>query len=161
MFHVSVEMFYGSVERWRDLVSQVVNEVLTASSTYQALLQRLNLTRLDLVNYILGIIQKESAGDPGAIGDSGNSIGLMQLNFGAGTPQRFGYTSKDELKEPYANITAGTLYFLSQLKRYENIEKALSAYNAGSATASNQVDYVDKILSYLGLSSESSEKKNT
>lgn len=140
--------FYASVERWRTLVESTVNSILESSSTYLNLLQKMSLTRGDLVTIILGIIQKESSGDPGAIGDKGNSIGLMQLNFGAGTPQMFGYNDKEALKDPSTNVTVGTLYFLHQLKRYEDVEKALSAYNAGTATDKNRF-YVDTILDWI------------
>lgn len=142
--------FFPEVERWRTLVRQVLGELLSVSSTYSALLQTMNLPFDYVVDLILGIIQKESSGNPDAIGDNGNSIGLMQLNFAAGTPQSFGYTDKEKLKDPYTNITVGSLYFLQQLNRYRDVAKALSAYNAGHAISGNLENYVNKIFDFVG-----------
>jgi soluble lytic murein transglycosylase-like protein len=144
-------IFPYDVERWRASVYATINDILEVSSTYQNRLASLNLSREQIEQVILGIIQKESSGNPDAIGDNGCSIGLMQLNFCAGTPQGAGYQgTKDGLLDPATNIYYGTLYFFSQLNRYNDLAKAISAYNAGHATESNLETYVNKIFGFIG-----------
>ena len=146
--------FPPDVERWRTLAREKLLEILEVSATYQTMLYTLDLSNEDIVNVVLGIIQKESSGNPDAIGDNGNSIGLMQLNYGVGTPQEMGFEGlSQELLKPDVNIFYGELYFLKQLHRYNDLQKAVSAYNAGHAIAGNMGVYVDKVLSFL------SEKK--
>lgn len=143
--------FITAVERWRNQVRACIHEVVDPSSTYLHLMDVMKLSVDDLTDVILGIIQKESSGNPDAVGDNGNSVGLMQLNFGAGTPQDMGYDgTKEDLLNPKDNIFFGTMYFLRQLNKYRDIPKALSAYNAGHSTASNIGSYVNPILSFIG-----------
>ena len=155
--------FPSQVERWRDLVRSVLADEIGPTSPEKALLDRSGLT-IDpqLVEIILAIIQKESYGDPDAIGDNGNSIGLMQLNYAAGTPQRVAFTGTPfDLQDPEENITRGSMYFLKQLQRYGgDVDKAIAAFNAGSyiqnaAGVPVNNPYVQAVLSFL------SEKKTS
>lgn len=99
------------------------------------------------VKLVSGIISKESAGDPNATGDSGCSVGLMQLNTCAGWLQSFGYSGED-LFNPATNISYGCQYLNSLLTKYNNVDQAVSAYNAGSPTSSN-ANYVNAVLGFV------------
>lgn len=150
--------FPATVERWRGLVLNSLHDVVDPSATYLHVMDKVKLTFDDLTDLVLGIIKKESSGNPDAVGDNGNSLGLMQLNFGAGTPQGLGFDGiKEDLLDPNTNVFYGCLYFLKQLNRYKEtvdpVASALSAYNAGTQTSKNLSTYVNPILGYL------SEKK--
>lgn len=148
--------FPDAVEKWRPTVQKVVEELLSSYPSRKSLIGALGVTIDGLVDTVLALIQKESSGNYLAIGDSGNSIGLMQLNYGAGTPQGEGFTGqKEDLKDPYTNIYFGSKYFLSQLARYQDIDKAILAYNAGSfrmneAGSPINMDYLTNVLAFLG-----------
>lgn len=88
---------------------------------------------------IFAIIKCESGFDKNAHSRA-NACGLMQI-----TPETFDWlktcythdekASNSQLKTPEVNILYGTLLISILLKKYENEETALSAYNAGiSAT---------------------------
>jgi soluble lytic murein transglycosylase-like protein len=154
--------FPDNVERWRGTATQAASDVLAQNPQYNASIDASGLTIDTLVDTLLALIQKESSGDPNASGDSGNSIGLMQLNYGIGTPQQLGYTGTSEgLKDPYTNIFWGCKYFLYQLDRYSDLDKAIAAYNAGSYITNDagsliNQSYLDQVLSYLGEKKTSS-----
>lgn len=146
--------FPTNVERWRSLVAATVSDEVGRNSAYKSLENALGLTDARLVEVVLGIIQKESSGNPSALGDDGKSLGLMQLNFGAGTPQSVGFTGgKDELLDPSTNVRYGVRYFLSQLNRYRDLNKAILAYNAGSVVLKAglpiNLDYLNAVLSFV------------
>jgi hypothetical protein len=148
--------FPYSVERWRSTVRGTINDIFAVSSTYRSRAEILNLSVDYLTNVILGIIQKESSGNPNASGDNGCSYGLMQLNYCAGTPQDVGFEGvKENLFDSTTNIYYGSLYFFKQLQRYNDLAKAISAYNAGYATENNLETYVNIVFSFIG------EKKTT
>lgn len=148
--------FPSNIERWRDLVRAQLAAVLASQPSRKSLTNALGLTITPQVEeIILAIIQKESWGDPGAVGDNGNSVGLMQLNYAAGTPQGEGFTgTKYELTDPATNIYYGIKYFLHQLAIYQSVDKAILAYNAGSyridaAGEPINASYLESVLSYL------------
>lgn len=118
-------------------------------------------------------VEKESSGNPNAIKlEAGypwlyprgshptgqelefqrTSWGLLQI-MGA-TAREFGYTTPagiwpdGPLKHdpPDVALDLGCRYLLAQLRRYDYIGDALSAYNAGHATPDNFHDYVKPIL---------------
>ncbi len=148
--------FPQEIERWRSTVRDGLASVLTNNPSKKALLSSLSLTFDGLTDIILALIQKESYGDADAIGDDGNSIGLMQLNYGAGTPQGEGFSgTKEDLKDPDTNLYYGSKYFLTQLAKYGDVDKAILAYNAGSFRVSAggipiNLEYLKAILSFLG-----------
>lgn len=53
-----------------------------------------------------------------------------------------------ELMKPEVNVLYCAKYLQYHLKRYHNLEQAISAFNAGHATDSNQ-DYVDKVMARM------------
>lgn len=82
---------------------------------------------------ILAMAWKESTYYAKAVGDGGNSHGLLQIQprWHSARMQRLGCT---DLFDPYQNATVGIDYLAENLNRYGSIEAALTAYNAGSYT---------------------------
>lgn len=148
--------FPVNVERWRERANAAINAVLTDFPARKSLLDTLGITNAGLSDIILALIQKESSGNPEAFGDNGNSVGLMQLNYGAGTPQALGYKGdKASLRSPDLNLYYGTAYFLDRLNRYKDRDKAILAYNAGSFRLNQagepiNLAYLDNVLKFLG-----------
>lgn len=76
---------------------------------------------------VAAIIWKESKWDIQAVGDSGRSVGLMQLHeSGIG----YGLTA-DERMDPERNLEIGIRGFRSYLDRFGSVENALAAFNVG------------------------------
>ena len=97
-------------------------------------------------NLILALIKAESNFDEDAISNR-NAIGLMQLmeETAKDVANRNGIELDDEnireeLCDVYKNIEIGTAYIASLLKKYENKEVALAAYNAGIGTVDNWIE---------------------
>lgn len=162
--------FPPNVERWRSLVKKVLTSLFVQFPDYKSLQDRFIAPNAGggaiLVSplaedLILALIQKESSGISEAIGDGGASIGLMQLNYSAGTPQSVGYGgSRDGLFVPEENIYWGSKYFFRQLARYQDVDRAILAYNAGSVRLNAgglpiNLPYLTDVLSFL------SEKKTS
>ena len=80
---------------------------------------------------IMAMAYKESGYNSKAIGDNGNSYGLLQVQ-----PQwHYGRMQKlccTDLLDPYQNVTVAVDYLAENLDRYGSIDKALTAYNRGS-----------------------------
>lgn len=83
---------------------------------------------------VMGIIEKESQFDANAIGDNGDSYGLMQVNaqYHGDRMQELGVTN---LLCPYCNVLVGIDYFAECLEKYGDVHKALIVYNAGAGKA--------------------------
>lgn len=84
---------------------------------------------------VVAMIWKESTYDAAAVGDSGNSLGLMQIQqrWHADRMARLGCS---DLTDPFQNVTVGVDILAELLNKYDgNISMALMAYNAGSAGA--------------------------
>lgn len=85
-------------------------------------------------NLIYAIIKAESNFNPNAVSHQ-NAMGLMQLMYATAED----LANKSQIKlteenilEPDINISLGTQYISDLLNKYDCIEVALSAYNAGS-----------------------------
>lgn len=80
---------------------------------------------------IFAMCFRESSYNPSAIGDNGDSIGLMQIQ------PKWNYELMEELGcldllDPYQNVTVGIHIFEEKLYQYYgDIAKALTAYNRG------------------------------
>lgn len=86
---------------------------------------------------VMAMIWRESKFDPWCVGDSGNSLGLMQIQprWHSGLMAQLGCP---DLHDPFQNVTVGTNILGSHLERYDgNLEMALMAYNAGATGAYN------------------------
>lgn len=86
---------------------------------------------------VFSMIAKESNYNHKEIGDNGNSYGLMQvqLQWHEDRMDKLGCT---DLLDPYENVLVGVDYLAELLAYYDgNLEKALTAYNAGATGAYN------------------------
>lgn len=86
---------------------------------------------------IVAMCEKESQYDPKAVGDDGNSIGLLQIQ-----PryhwERMERLNCQDLYNPYDNVTVA-LDILEELwSKYGKVEMVLMAYNGGCAYAEEQ-----------------------
>lgn len=81
---------------------------------------------------VIAQIKKESDFDANAVGDGGNSFGLMQIQprWHSKRMERLGCT---DLFDPIQNVKVGIDYLAEKYKEYGDIGLALTAYNAGSA----------------------------
>lgn len=80
---------------------------------------------------VLAMIWKESRYNPEAVGDGGNSLGLMQIQpyWHGGRMERLGC---EDLLDPYQNVVVGIDYLAESIDRYDgDAAKALVAYNQG------------------------------
>jgi soluble lytic murein transglycosylase-like protein len=80
---------------------------------------------------IFAMAYRETTYRVGAIGDSGNSYGLLQIQprWHRARMQKLGCT---DLLDPFQNVTVGVDYLAEQIDRYGgDIAKALTAYNRG------------------------------
>lgn len=84
---------------------------------------------------VKAIIKVESGGDENAIGDNGNSIGLMQVQ-----PRFNAHRLKqgESLLDPQVNVRVGCELLSELLEKYGTLDKALTAYNAGHDTVSRE-----------------------
>ena len=80
---------------------------------------------------IMAMAYKESTYNVNSIGDGGDSYGLLQVQprWHYKRMQKLGCT---DLLDPYQNVTVGVDYLCELLSKYGSIDKALTAYNAGS-----------------------------
>ena len=109
---------------------------------------------------IFGMISRESNFNPDAIGDGGNSLGLMQIQ-----PQwhyrRMEEYNCPDLMDPFQNVTVGIDILADWLDGGVSIEHALMGYNGGSAYAEEMLsegrvsDYAKYVIEYAeGLKEE-------
>ena len=79
---------------------------------------------------VMAMAWKESTYRADAIGDGGNSLGLLQIQprWHGGRMDKLGC---GDLLDPYQNVTVGVDYLCELLSRYGDMGKALTAYNRG------------------------------
>ncbi len=83
---------------------------------------------------VLAIIGQESNYNAGALGDGGNSIGLMQIQP-QHHQQRMDKLGTTDLTDPYQNVTVGVDLLAELIDKNNGTEWAVTAYNAGTAAA--------------------------
>ena len=91
---------------------------------------------------VYAIIKAESNFNEKAESSKG-AKGLMQLMDSTGQEIAHGLdmtTDNDDLFEPEINIKLGTKYISKMLQKYNNIELALAAYNAGSGNVDSWIN---------------------
>ncbi len=83
---------------------------------------------------VLAIIGQESNYRPDAVGDNGNSLGLMQIQprWHQSRMDKLGVT---DLLDPYQNVTVGIDLLADLIGENNGTEWAVTAYNAGVGTA--------------------------
>ena len=93
---------------------------------------------------VMAVIQKESTFDAAAIGDSGNSAGLMQVQerWHRERMERLGVS---DLLDPYQNTLVGIDYLAELLDKY-SVAEALTAYNSGTPGKSQ---YAAVVMAYM------------
>lgn len=92
-------------------------------------------------NLIYAIIKAESNFDENAVSRS-NAVGLMQLMYDTAIDIAKILDieiDKEKLHEPDVNINLGTKYIALLLQKYQNLEVALAAYNAGGGNVDNWI----------------------
>lgn len=98
---------------------------------------------------VLGVMYTESNFRADAIGDSGASVGIMQIQpyWHSGRMERLGVT---DLTDPVQNAMVGIDILSEKLENYENVEKALVVYNMGDSGAKGicSTEYSQKVLRY-------------
>lgn len=83
---------------------------------------------------VLAIIGQESNYRPDAVGDNGNSLGLMQIQprWNQSRMDRLGVM---DLSDPYQNVEVGIDLLAELMDENKGTEWAVTAYNAGAAAA--------------------------
>ena len=94
-------------------------------------------------NIVKAIIKEESGGNPSAIGDNGESIGLMQIQpkHHQKRMEELGIVS---LFDPQENVILGCSILSDLYDKYGNYEDALSVYNSGNTEDGKA--YAERIL---------------
>lgn len=83
---------------------------------------------------VMAIIEKESDCDSSTVGDSGESIGLMQIQS-KWHNERIEQLNVTNLKDPQQNIMVGVDYLLELFEMNPEVEWVLNAYNGGQVYA--------------------------
>lgn len=83
---------------------------------------------------VFAMIQRESIFRADAVGDNGQSFGLLQIQP-RWHQERMDKLGVDDLLDPYQNIAVGVDYLAELVNRYEDIDMALMAFNAGPSGA--------------------------
>ena len=94
---------------------------------------------------VMAIIQKESKCDPNTVGDSGNAIGLMQIQR-KWHNERICRLKCDDMYDPYQNILVGMDYLAELYEGDMTTEWVLMAYNGGRTWANKhaRIGYTTK-----------------
>lgn len=111
---------------------------------------------------VYAIIATETGGtwDTELLGDSGNSIGLMQI-YAAYHQERMERLGVTDLTDPKGNITVGVDILAELMKSGESMEWVLMAYNGGAAYAYQMQElgavsgYAKKVLALAEIYDES------
>lgn len=84
---------------------------------------------------VKAIIEVESGGDANAVGDEGNSLGLMQIQ-----PRYHAQRLKEgeSLLDPRVNVRIGCEILSEIMAKYGTLDEALTVYNAGHDTGSRE-----------------------
>ena len=94
-------------------------------------------------NIVKAIIKEESNGNPNAVGDNGESIGLMQIQprWHRAKIEELGIVN---LYDPQENVILGCSILSDLYDKYGNYEDALSVYNSGNTEDGKA--YAERIL---------------
>ena len=107
---------------------------------------------------VLGVMYVESRYRADAVGDSGDSVGIMQVQpkWHGHRMERLGVT---DLTDPMQCAAVGIDILGEKIAQYGNLEKALVAYNAGRPYAPS-TEYSRKVVDYAQWLAESTFKDN-
>lgn len=92
----------------------------------------------------IGMIETESNFNASAVGDGGNSLGLMQIQprWHQDRMNKLGCTN---LLDPYQNVKVGIDYLAELMHKDKSVEWALMAYNGGHKYADEKLE--ERVLS--------------
>lgn len=93
---------------------------------------------------IKAIIEVESGGDANAVGDNGNSLGLMQIQLRYHA-QRL--KEGESLLDPKVNVRVGCEILSEIMDKYGTLDEALTVYNAGHDTGDRS--YANRVYEEL------------
>ena len=79
---------------------------------------------------VIAMIGVESSYNADAIGDGGDSVGLMQVQE-KWHGERMARLGASDLTNPYENVTVGIDILAEKIRDYDTIGEALTVYNAG------------------------------
>lgn len=88
---------------------------------------------------VIAIIERESNYNASAKGDSGNSLGLMQIQP-RWSEERMARLGCPDLLDPYQNVTVGIDILVDYFDRGKSVEWVLMAYNGGPSYANRKVE---------------------
>lgn len=100
---------------------------------------------------VIAIVWKESNYKASAVGDHGNSLGLMQIQP-KWCKEKMKKLKCPDLKDPYQNITVGVSILKDYVNKGKGIKWALMAYNGGPSYANRKAsrgevsEYARKVL---------------
>lgn len=97
---------------------------------------------------VFAIIEKESDYDAEAVGDAGESIGLMQIQE-KWHQERMEELGLSDLWDSQQNIQTGVDYLLELLDENPDMEWVLNAYNGGCAYADRKKDTHTEYATYI------------
>lgn len=103
---------------------------------------------------VLAIIGQESNYNAHAIGDNGNSLGLMQIQP-QHHQQRMNRLGVTDLLDPYQNVTVGIDLLAELINENKGAEWAVTAYNAGAGTADyhktigTRTEYTESVIKLM------------
>lgn len=95
---------------------------------------------------VIAMIGVESSYNADAVGDGGDSVGLMQIQE-QWHAERMARLGASDLTNPYENVIVGIDYIAEQLDKGQGVEWALMAYNGGVAYA-NEMTAAGKVSDY-------------
>lgn len=93
---------------------------------------------------VKAIIEVESGGNANAIGDDGNSLGLMQIQ-----PRYHAQRLKEgeSLLDPKVNVRVGCEILSEIMAKYGTLDEVLTVYNAGHDTGNRE--YANRVYEEL------------
>lgn len=107
---------------------------------------------------IFAIIEKESDYDADAVGDAGESIGLMQIQE-KWHQERMEELGLSNLWDSQQNIQVGIDYLMELLGENPDMEWVLNAYNGGRAYADRKKDTHTEYATYILMRAAELEKE--
>jgi soluble lytic murein transglycosylase-like protein len=138
----TLNSIFETVQEVKDQVVEFVqdNEILgpiletiksgaeTVASTFDSIYQKWSEALGIDWKLVKAVAITESSEDPSAIGDNGNSFGLMQVQNLVGN--FYANAKGQELLDPEKNVEAGSKYLAEMVRKY-GTEGGIQAYNLG------------------------------